>query len=112
MFQRKSQADRWFYFANNITMDDGQPNAKVLRELGDTLGVDAVLWGVFSNPSEKPAMLIRPTGVLGAHPDILGVYSERTKSKITLTYRIYDTKAGVVLWEMSCESSLSQKMIL
>lgn len=103
LFQRKNQADRWFYFANNITMDDGQPNSKVLQELGDTLGVDAVLWGVFSNVYEKPNRLIRPI----SPTDVFRVYSKGTRSKVTLTYRIYDTKAGVVLWEMSCESSVA-----
>lgn len=79
-------ADEWARFLDNYTAS-GIPNAAVLRDIGQVLGVDAIIQGEIVNIQQFD-------GVYGGNPGT---------TRVTVRYSMMGVRSGKLLWEASSD---------
>jgi len=94
----RGQSDRIDFFGNNISIDDTLPNIAILNELRDTFGITAILQGQMKILADTKVR--RPSIGIGSSL----AWTSVTQSGVSLTYRLYSTTAGTLLWELAVVS--------
>lgn len=82
-------ADKWAEFLKNYT-SSGIPNTALLFEIGDILGVDAIIQG-------EMVSLLQRDGVYGRNKGLTAV---------TVRYSLLGTDSGLLLWEASADGRI------
>ncbi len=79
-------ADKWAEFLRNYT-SSGIPNTELLFQIGDLLGVDAIIQGELVNVLQRD----------GDYALYLGL------TTVTVRYSLFGTDSGLLLWEASSD---------
>ncbi|HQE50020.1 MAG TPA: hypothetical protein PKV93_11820 [Fervidobacterium sp.] len=80
-------ADKWAEFLRNYT-SSGIPNTELLFQIGDLLGVDAIIQGELVNVLQRD----------GDYALYLGL------TTVTVRYSLFGTDSGLLLWEASSDA--------
>lgn len=86
VLNEKGLADEWARFLDNYNAS-GIPNAAVLKDIGDALGVDAIIQGEIVN-------LQQTDGVYGGN---------KGTTRVTVRYSMMGVQSGKLLWEASSD---------
>lgn len=81
-------ADAWAEFLDNYT-SSGIPNVRKLFEIGDSLGVDAILQGEIIYVFQRDGIFSAASG----------------QTRVTVRYSILGTDSGKLLWEATTDAS-------
>lgn len=86
VLNEKGLADEWARFIDNYNAS-GIPNAGVLKDIGQALGVDAILQGEIVNIQQRD-------GVYGGN---------KGTTRVTVRYSMMGVQSGKLLWEASSD---------
>jgi hypothetical protein len=86
ILNKKVLTDKWALFLDNFVGSE-IPNAGVLKEIGDTLGVDAIIQCEIVNVQQT-------NGVYGGN---------KGTTRVTLRYSIMGVRSGKLLWQASSD---------
>lgn len=99
LFNGLEHTERGEYYANNISTIDSARNLAFLQTLHDSLGIRAILLGEMSTLDEYKGW-----GIGTDFPSKSSITKVK-KSGVRISYKLYWTANGTVLWEMSVTST-------